>query len=143
MYSKRVEVLESNSESSTTAASTNELPLSQGYDSDGSAFSGDDSSSTDEHSEQLSNSAEQISDEDGTSAIDDLPLDDVGALLKMMPLSSIRSLPPEKKYLILIQYFRPGSSFKFPSRYLDGCNRSCQYKYLQENPWFVYRVRYQ
>ena len=75
------------------------------------------------------------------SAIDDdsdFPLDDIGALLRMMPLSSIRSLPPEKKYLILTKHFRPGSNFKFPSRYFDGCNRSCQYKYLQENPWFVY-----
>lgn len=77
--------------------------------------------------------------ETSTSAVDDdLPLDDVGALLRTMPLSSIRSLPPEKKYLILTKHFRPGANFKFPSRYLDGCNRSCQYKYLQENPWFVY-----
>ena len=34
--------------------------------------------------------------------------------------------------------FKPSSAFKFPSRYSDGCNRSCQHKYLEENPWFVY-----
>ena len=63
---------------------------------------------------------------------------DIGELLKTMTLSSIRRLSLEKKYLILTAHFKPGTNYAFPSRKLDGCNRSCQYKYLQENPWFVY-----
>ena len=65
-------------------------------------------------------------------------MDDIGALLQKMPQSSISNLPAPNKYFILTKHFRPGNNFKFPSRHLDGCNRSCQYKYLQENPWFVY-----
>ena len=38
-----------------------------------------------------------------------------------------------------MNHFKLSSAFKYPSRYFDGCNRSCQQKYLEENPWFVYR----
>ena len=133
LYSKRAQV--PSGDSSSTAAS-NELP---GYDCDGGS---NDSSSSDEDSKRLTDTrAKQMQGEGEVSAIDDdsdFPLDDIGALLRTMSLSSIRSLPPEMKYLILTKHFRPGSNFKFPSRYLDVANRSCQYKYLQENPWFVY-----
>ena len=64
--------------------------------------------------------------------------DDIGLLLRSMPQTSICKLPPEKKYSIFVNHFRPGESYKFPSRPLDGCNRACQYKYLKSNPHFVY-----
>ena len=64
--------------------------------------------------------------------------DDIGLLLCSMPPKRIRNLPPESKYALMVNHFRPGSTFKFPSRYLDGYNRSCQHGYLEENPWFVY-----
>ena len=64
--------------------------------------------------------------------------DDIGLLLRSMPQTSICNLPPEKKYSIFVNHFRPGESYKFPSRPLDGCNRACQYKYLKSNPHFVY-----
>ena len=65
-------------ESSSTAVLSSELP---GYECDGDVFSSDDPSSSDD--EQLSDNARRMSDEGRTSDIDDnLPLDDIGALLK-------------------------------------------------------------
>ena len=64
--------------------------------------------------------------------------DDIGLLLWQMPQHMVSKLPAELKYSLIINHFKPDHSFKFPSRYLDGCNRSCQRKYLEENPWFVY-----
>ena len=64
--------------------------------------------------------------------------DDIGLLLRSMPQSVVRNLPLKKKYSLLINQFKPNSSFKFPSRFIDGCNRACQYNYLLDNPWFVY-----
>ena len=61
--------------------------------------------------------------------------DDIGLILRSFPQNHIRNLPPNSKYLIFANHFKPT---KFPSRYFDGCNRSCQHKYLIENPWFVY-----
>ena len=55
-----------------------------------------------------------------------------------MPQSAIRSLSSRSKYLLSVNHFRPSASFKFPSRFLDGCQRSCQLSYLLNNPWFVY-----
>ena len=43
-----------------------------------------------------------------------------------------------RKYSILINHFKPSRNFKFPIKIMDGCQRSCQYSYLVENPWFVY-----
>ena len=73
-----------------------------------------------------------------STSIDLDKCDDIGLLLCSMPQKRIRNLPPESKYTLMVNHFRPGSTFKFPSRYLDGCNRSCQHGYLEENPWFVY-----
>ena len=55
-----------------------------------------------------------------------------------MPQSSIRQLTPKLKYTIFNNHFKPTSNYKFPSHYVDGCNRSCQYQYFVDNPWFVY-----
>ena len=44
----------------------------------------------------------------------------------------------ESNYSLWVNHFKTSSSFKFPSRYLYGCNRSCLHKHLEENPWFVY-----
>lgn len=55
-----------------------------------------------------------------------------------MPQCDIRNLAPNEKYSLLVNHFKPNSNFKFPSRYLDGCHRSCQHKYLADNPCFVY-----
>ena len=41
-------------------------------------------------------------------------------------------------YHLLMNHFKPGPTYKFPSRPLDGCNRACQHKYLVDNPHFVY-----
>lgn len=64
--------------------------------------------------------------------------DDIGLLLRSIPQNQIRNLSASDKYSLFVNRFKPTSSFKFPCRYLDGCNRSCQHKYLEENPWFVY-----
>ena len=64
--------------------------------------------------------------------------DDIGLLLKSTPQSSSRCLSSTRKYSILSNHFRPTINFKFPSRFLDGCQRSCQFSYLDKNPWFVY-----
>lgn len=55
-----------------------------------------------------------------------------------MSQQSIRNLPSEHKVTILSNHFKPDVKFNFPSRYFDGCNRACQHKYLEDNPWFVY-----
>ena len=65
-------------------------------------------------------------------------VDDVGLLLQSMPQSMLRNMSPECKFTIFKNHFRPGIGYKFPSRQLDGCNRSCQHTYFSENPWFVY-----
>ena len=64
--------------------------------------------------------------------------DDIGLLLRSMPQALICSLPAEKIYTLLNNHFKPDSKFKFPNRYLDGCNRACQHKYFIDNPSFVY-----
>ena len=64
--------------------------------------------------------------------------DDIGLILRSMPQALICSLPAEKRYTLLNNHFKPDSKFKFPNRYLDGCNRACQHKYLIDNPSFVY-----
>ncbi len=64
--------------------------------------------------------------------------DDIGLLLNSFPQNRIRNLPATYKYLLYSNHFKPSSSFKFPGRYSDGCNRACQHKYLEENPWFLY-----
>ena len=66
--------------------------------------------------------------------------DDIGLLLRSMPQALICSLPAEKRYTLLNNHFKPDSKFKFPNRYLDGCNRACQHKYLIDNPSFVYSM---
>ncbi len=71
-----------------------------------------------------------------TSLINDC--DDIGLLLHSFPQNRIRNLPATCKYLLYSNHFKPSSSFKLPGRYSDGCNRACQHKYLEENPWFVY-----
>ena len=75
----------------------------------------------------------------GSSVSIDLSrIDDVGILLRSMPQSAIRNLTPKEKFSLLINHFKPNSNFKFPSRYTDGCNRSCQHNYFTDNTWFVY-----
>ena len=64
--------------------------------------------------------------------------DDIGLLLQSMDQSDVCSLPPNKKFFLVINHFKPDRTFKFPKRYIDGCNRSCQLQYLLDNPWFVY-----
>ncbi len=64
--------------------------------------------------------------------------DDIGLLLQSTLQTSIRCFSSTLKYSILTKHFKPNSDFKFPSRYLDGCQRSCQLSYLEKNPWFVY-----
>ena len=64
--------------------------------------------------------------------------DDVGLILRSIPQNRIRNLLPNQKYSIFVKHFKPNSSFKFPSRYFDGCNRACQHSYFENNPWFVY-----
>ena len=71
-------------------------------------------------------------------SIDVTAIDDIGVLLQSMPQSSIRQLTPKLKYTIFNNHFKPTSNYKFPSHYVDGCNRSCQYQYFVDNPWFVY-----
>ena len=66
--------------------------------------------------------------------------DDIGLLLRSMPQALICSLPAEKIYTLLNNHLKPDSKFKFPNRYLDGCNRACQHKYLIDNPSFVYSM---
>ena len=56
--------------------------------------------------------------------------DDVGLLLGSIPQAIVCKLSPEEKYSLLTNHFKPGPTYKFPSRPLDGCNRACQYKYL-------------
>ena len=73
-----------------------------------------------------------------SSEVDIETCDDIGLLLHSKQQRSIRNLSPHLKYTLLINHFRPNSGFKFPSRYLSGCNRACQHSYLVENPWFVY-----
>ncbi len=63
--------------------------------------------------------------------------DDIGLLLQSTPQTSIRCFSSTLKYSILTKHL-PNSDFKFPSRYLDGCQRSFQLSYLEKNPWFVY-----
>ena len=55
---------------------------------------------------------------------------DIGLLVHSVPQSCIRNFSPTRKYS---NHSKPNSSFKFPSRYFDGCNRSCQHKYFEEN----------
>jgi hypothetical protein len=43
------------------------------------------------------------------------------------------NLPPRLKYSLAINHFRSTSNFKFPSQYVDGCNRSCQHPYFVNN----------
>ena len=64
--------------------------------------------------------------------------DDIGAVLNSISQRDVRNLPPNMKYSIHVDHFRPGENYKFPSKYADGCYRSCKYKYLKKNPWFVY-----
>ena len=64
--------------------------------------------------------------------------DDIGLLLRSVPQSCIRNFSPTRKYSICVNHFKANSSFKFPSRYFDCCNRSRQHKNFEENPWFVY-----
>ena len=40
-------------------------------------------------------------------------------------------------HLVHVNHFRPGENYKLPFKFADGCNRSCKYKYLKHNPWFV------
>ena len=63
---------------------------------------------------------------------------DIGLLLWSISQIEIFNLASESKYSLLVNHIKPSSAFKFPSRYLDWCNRSCQHKYLEENPWLVY-----
>ncbi len=63
-----------------------------------------------------------------TSLINDC--DDIGLLLHSFPQNRIRNLPAPYKYLLYSNHFKPSSSFKFPGRYSDGCNRACQHKYF-------------
>ena len=79
----------------------------------------------------------ELQDEEA-SEVDVGGYDDIGLLLRSMPQSRICHLSPGKKYSLLINHFKPGSNYKFPSRPLDGCNRACQHKYLVDNPHFVY-----
>lgn len=72
------------------------------------------------------------------SGIDVATIDDIGVLLNSMPQTVIRNLAPEQKYSLLINHFKPSIRYKFPSQYADGCNRSCQYQYFIDNPWFAY-----
>ncbi len=72
------------------------------------------------------------------ASIDVTKIDDIGFLLRSMPQHSIRTLPSKLKYSLSINHFRPKGSFKFPRKYVDGCNRSCRHPYFVNNPWFVY-----
>ena len=74
----------------------------------------------------------------GSVPSSEVDIETCGLLLHSKQQSSIRNLSPHLKYTLLINHFRPNSGFKFPSRYLSGCNRACQHSYLVENPWFVY-----
>lgn len=71
-------------------------------------------------------------------SLDITKIDDIGMLLHSMDQNSIKNLSPKQKYSLMINHFKPDINYKFPSRYADGCNRSCQYKYFIDNPWFVY-----
>ena len=73
-----------------------------------------------------------------SSGVNVAGIDDIGLLLRFMPQSRITSLSSDCKHALEINHFRLDGSYKFPSRFLDGCNRSCQLKYFMENPWFVY-----
>ena len=59
-------------------------------------------------------------------------------MLKPTSHAEIRGFSSARKYSIIVNHFRPTVGFKFPSRFLDSCNRSCRYSYLSKNPWFVY-----
>ena len=59
-------------------------------------------------------------------------------ILKSTSQCEVRSFSSARKFSILTNHFKPNSNFKFPSRFLDGCQRSCKYSYLQQNPYFVY-----
>ncbi|SMN02068.1 hypothetical protein SPONN_425 [uncultured Candidatus Thioglobus sp.] len=63
---------------------------------------------------------------------------DIGLLLRSKPQIYIRNLSSKLKYSLLTNHFKPGYNFRFPSRFIGGCNRACQHSYLIENPWFVY-----
>ena len=71
-------------------------------------------------------------------SLDITKIDDIGMLLHSMDQNIIKNLSPKQKYSLMINHFKPDINYKFPSRYADGCNRSCQYKYFIDNPWFVY-----
>ena len=64
----------------------------------------------------------------------DTTCNDIGLVLRSIPQIAIRNLPPK----LILNHFRPESNFKFPSRFLAGCNRACQHSYLVDNTWFVY-----
>lgn len=74
----------------------------------------------------------------GNKDVDVSMVDDIGVLLQSMPQCIIRNFSPEQKYSLLSNHFKPTIAFNFPSRYADGCNRSCQYQYFVDNPWLVY-----
>ena len=68
-------------------------------------------------------STKQSSQDEEASSSDNVA--DIGILVKEKSHSAIGRLSSEKKYWILKNLFRPDADFKFPKKFLDGCNRSC------------------
>jgi len=70
-------------------------------------------------------------------------ISDVGDLLKTAATSKelellVDALTDEEKHQILTGHFRPSKGYKFPSNYMNGCNRSFQETWLSKYPWLVY-----
>ena len=71
------------------------------------------------------------------------PILDVGELVKISASSeqlesAIHSLTNSEKYQYLTEHFKPSKEYRFPSTYMNKCNRSFQHKWLTKYPWLVY-----
>ena len=67
---------------------------------------------------------------------------DVGNLVKSVASEELESavdiLTDSEKYGCLTRHFRPPREYKFPSTYMNKCNRSFQESWLTKYPWLVY-----
>ncbi|XP_072039158.1 uncharacterized protein [Amphiura filiformis] len=52
--------------------------------------------------------------------------------------NAINALPSAKKYALLRDHVIPESEFKFPTVYINGCNRSFNHDWLTKYKWLVY-----
>ena len=69
---------------------------------------------------------------------------DLGQIIKSSMDSTeicraVSKLTDGQRYKFLKEHYRPGTDFKFPKTFSNGCYRSFQYRWLEKHPWLVYR----